>query len=71
MTQPDPDAIGPDYMVQPHCYLPMADVLWGSASCNGLAPRRLDNLFSRHAGCRNGRRGQTVTQHQDAASRVV
>jgi hypothetical protein len=35
MTEPDPDAIGPDGTVRLRCYLPLAERLWLSAGCKG------------------------------------
>ena len=37
MTETDPDAIGPDGTVRLRCYLPSADTVWLSASCDGPA----------------------------------
>ena len=37
MTETDPDASGPDSMVRLRCYLPLANSLWFSAGCGGLA----------------------------------
>jgi hypothetical protein len=33
----NPDAIGPDGRVRLRCYLAMADTVWFSAGCDGLA----------------------------------
>ena len=35
MTDPDPDAIGPDGTVRLRCYLPMANSVWFYAGCQG------------------------------------
>jgi hypothetical protein len=35
MTDPGPDAIGPDGKVRLRCYLAMADSLWFAAGCQG------------------------------------
>ena len=37
MTEADPDDIGPDGTVRLRCYLPMANSVWFSACCDGLA----------------------------------
>jgi hypothetical protein len=37
LTDADADAIGPDGTVRLRCYLPMADTVWLSAGCEGLA----------------------------------
>jgi hypothetical protein len=71
MTEADPDAIGPDGTVQLRCHLPSTGMSWFWVGGAGLACRRCDDLFSRHTGCRDGRRGQTVTQHYDPDSRFV